>query len=58
MYIIIDLLMIGIGIFCLIKFKKPKNYGSVGYVAEIRLYYFYYLLIILGTIFLIMEIFG
>ena len=48
--------MIGVGILCLIKFKKPKKNNSAGYIAETRLYYFYHLLIVLGIVFLIMEI--
>jgi len=55
-YIFINLLMIGVGILCLIKFKKPKKNNSAGYIAEMRLYYFYHLLIVLGIVFLIMEI--
>ena len=47
-FIIIGLLGIFIG-------KKPKNDGTIGYVAFIRLYYCYCLLVVFGIFVLISE---
>lgn len=48
--------MVIIGVLGILISKKPKNDGSVGYIAHIRLYYYYYFLVIFGVSLVISEI--
>ncbi len=55
-YIIISVIMIIIGLIGIIKIKMPKYRDGAGYAAEMRFYFTFYVLLILGIIFLIFEI--
>jgi len=55
-YIVIGFVMVIIGVLGILISKKPKNDGSVGYIAHIRLYYYYYFLVIFGVSLIISEI--
>ena len=58
MYILISILMIVMGIVGIIKNKLPKYRGSAGFSIEIIYYLAFYALVILGAVFLILDIFG
>lgn len=50
--------MIVVGTIGIIKNKLPKYKGSAGFSIEIMYYIAFYVLIIMGVVFLILEIFG
>ncbi len=55
-YIVINIVMILVGVIGIIKMKVPKFDGSPGFAAMFRLYVSFYVLLIMGIIFLILEI--
>lgn len=57
-YIIISVLMIIIGLVGIIKIKKPKYEDGPGFAIETNFYLAFYVLVIMGVVFLILEIFG
>jgi len=50
--------MIVIGLLGIWKYKLPKFRPSPGYASKMRLYFTFYVLVILGCIFLLIEFFG
>jgi len=59
-YIIISILMIIIGLIGIFKNKLPKykDGPGFGFAAYMRYYFYFYVLAIMGVVFLILEIFG
>lgn len=57
-YIVISVLMIIVGIIGIVKNKMPKYEEGLGYLTEIKYYLLFYFLVIVGVIFLAIEIFG
>lgn len=55
-YIVISIVMILVGVIGIIKMKVPKFDGSPGFAAMVRFYASFYALLIMGIIFLILEI--
>lgn len=56
MYILISILMVLVGVIGIVKNKIPKYRGSAGFSIEIIYYLAFYLLVIMGIIFLGIEI--
>ena len=54
-YIIISILMVVIGLIGIWKYKFPTFIGNPGFAAKMRLYFTFYVLVILGIVFLVME---
>lgn len=50
--------MIITGLIGIWKYKIPKFNGNPGFAAEIRLYFTFYALVILGIIFFIIEFYS
>ena len=57
-YIIINVLMIIVGIIGIVKNKMPKYKASLGYVTELKYYFLFYFLVIVGVMFFAIKIFG
>lgn len=58
MYILISILMVVVGTIGIIKNKLPKYRSSAGFSIEIMYYIAFYVLVIMGVVVLILEIFG
>lgn len=56
MYIVISILMIAIGLVGILKSKVPKITGNSGFAAEMIAYFSFYLLVVFGFVFVIIEI--
>ncbi|WP_430612255.1 hypothetical protein [Flavobacterium sp. JP2137] len=55
-YIIISLVMIIIGIIGILKNKWPKYRDGPGFAIDTNYYFAFYVLVIMGIVFLILEI--
>ena len=55
-YIVISIVMILVGVIGIIKNKKPKYEDGLGFSIEVKYYVSFYALLIMGIIFLILEI--
>lgn len=57
-YIIFYALMIIVGVIGIVKNKMPKYEEDSGYFIELKYYFLFYFLVIVGVMFFAIKIFG